>query len=316
MNLPSNPSGTIIAVFVHVHYLDVWTELSELIAERIDLPFRLIVTTSLQDAVLARPHTPHMTSMDVIAVENRGRDILPFIRALAEIRDFDIGLKLHTKKSPQRSDGTAWRNEIYRQLMPSRGATAELVAAMAAERRVGFVAPDGFSLSVRPWIFGNGPVMSAAMATLGRELTEDELDDVFFAAGSMFWFRREGLAALANERLQALFEAEEGQLDGTVAHAVERLFPVVIGRQGLVSTSRAALLAAQPGAPVDTIVALAREHADIPNVYFPAAGIAAGAEVAPSPPPTPSMSLVRALARACPAPLRRLLRKLLMRGAH
>lgn len=313
MDQASNPLNTNIAVFVHVHYLDVWAELSRLIAERIKLPFRLIVTTSLQDAVLAKPDTIHMTSMEVIAVENRGRDILPFIRGLTQSRDFDIGLKLHTKKSPQRSDGDAWRNEIYQQLMPSHGATAELVTAMAADRRVGLVAPDGFSLSVRPWIFGNGPSMMAAMATLGRELKEDELDDVFFAAGSMFWFRREGLSALANEELQALFEAEEGQFDGTIAHAVERLFPIVVSRQGLVSTSRSALLAAEPGVSVDRIVALAREHADIPNVYFPAAGIAAGADTTPAAPPTPAMSLVWTVARVCPAPLRRLVRRLLLR---
>ena len=103
MDQAKPPSIKDIAVFVHVHYLDVWAELSRLIAERINVPFRLIVTTSLQDAVLAKPDTIQMTSMEVIAVENRGRDILPFIRALAQNRDFDIGLKLHTKKSPQRS---------------------------------------------------------------------------------------------------------------------------------------------------------------------------------------------------------------------
>lgn len=313
MDQAKPPSIKDIAVFVHVHYLDVWAELSRLIAERINVPFRLIVTTSLQDAVLAKPDTIQMTSMEVIAVENRGRDILPFIRALAQNRDFDIGLKLHTKKSPQRSDGDAWRNEIYQQLMPSHGATAELVAAMTADRRIGLVAPDGFSLSVRPWIFGNGPSMMAAMATLGRELTEDELDNVFFAAGSMFWFRREGLSTLTNEGLQSLFEPEEGQFDGTTAHAVERLFPIVVSRQGLVSTSRAALLAAGPGVPTDRLVALARKHADIPNVYFPAAGIAAGADTTPAAPPTSAISLVRTVVRACPAPLSRLVRRLLLR---
>lgn len=311
MNRSPNLPRKDIAIFVHVHYREIWEELSCLIAERIDLPFKLFLTTSLQDIIVRKPDTPQLTTMDVIRVENRGRDILPFMHALAKVQDFDIGLKLHTKKSPQRSDGDAWRNEIYRQLMPANGGVTQLVTAMNADPRVGLVAPDGFSLSVRPWIFGNGPSMKAVMAALGHEMMEDELEDVFFAAGSMFWFRREGLAAFADERLPNLFEAEEGQLDGTVAHAVERLFPVQIRRQGLISTSRTALLAARPGAPLDAIIALARQNADIPNAYFPAAGVAAGADVIQPPPLTPARSLLRLLAGACPARLRRLLRRLL-----
>lgn len=269
-----------ILVMVHVHYPEIWAEIAARLAERVDVPFHLLVTTSNPDTVLDRPGGRFLRDMNVLPVENRGRDILPFLRALAIASEFDIGLKLHTKKSPQRIDGGAWRTQLYDMLLPPSGGVSALVEAMRAEHRVGLVAPDGFSLSVRPWIFVNAAPMAAVMKALGYQLVDADLDDAFFAAGSMFWFRREALTALADPALPPLFEPEEGQLDGTIAHGLERLFAVEVRRQGFISTSVTALAACTPRQTSAELLATARAHADVPNIYFPAPGISAGAPAA------------------------------------
>jgi lipopolysaccharide biosynthesis protein len=291
---------TPIVVFVHVHYPEIWRDISALLAERLALPFHLVLTSSHPQYEIVPPRTPALLSSRFQPVENRGRDILPFLRALAQTDNFEIGLKLHTKKSPQREDGSGWRTEVLDSLLPPAPADRAIVAGVQADRRIGLVTPAGFCLSVRPAINMNRPIMHRVMSTLGTDLAEGDLDDAFFAAGSMFWFRRSALAPLTDPKLPELFEVETGQLDGTTAHAVERLFPVVARRQGYLSLAMPALTASWPGMPSIELRELARRHADVPSRYFPApTPPAASPPAAAAPPPSSgAWALLKSVYRA------------------
>lgn len=318
-----------IVAFVHVHYPEVWTEMQETLAARIGQPFHLVLTSSRPEAEIVLPTAPNLLSTRFIPVENRGRDIRPFLVALSETPDFELGLKLHTKKSPQRFDGDVWRATVLDALVPSPAGTADLTRRLAADPRIGFVAPFPFGLSVKPWVLVNFPGMAQVMRTLDHELTDADLEDAIFAAGSMFWFRRDALAPLAAPSVLDSFEPEEAQLDGTAAHMLERLFPVEARRRGYVSLSTAALLEAEPEMPLPALLALARQYADIPTTFFPAPYIAAvppGSPIPdltppappappPPPPPPPPPTGLRALYQRLPLGLRLALRKAMGRGA-
>ena len=120
------------------------------------------------------------------------------------------------------------------------------------------------------------------MATLGTEAVDSALEHAYFAAGSMFWFRRAALESLTAPRILNLFELELGQLDGTIAHAMERVFPIEARRGGYVSLAMPALMESAPSCTSGELMALARRYADIPSTYFPGIGLR---ELSPEEPP-------------------------------
>jgi lipopolysaccharide biosynthesis protein len=278
VQVPREPASTgtrqtPVAVIAHVHYPEIWTEAAKLLSDRMTYPFRLLVTTSGSAADISVPRTSTLRDIQIIIVENQGRDILPFLRALRSWSDFDIGLKLHTKKSPQREDGDLWRSELLNGLLPADRTVSAIVERMRNDTRIGFVPPGGFALSVRPWIGINQPGLNEIMGAL--DLKDRDIDDAFFAAGSMFWFRREALAPLSDERVLSLFEPEAGQLDATIAHAMERAFPVAARGGGYVSLPLPALIRSRTTTSTKVLMKLARRHADCPSTYFPAPNVPA-----------------------------------------
>ena len=129
-----------VAVFVHAHYPEVWAEIRGLIEERIQFPFNLILTTST-DAELAPPRSGFLGRMEVHRVENRGRDILPFLTALDRTKlDFDVAIKLHTKRSPHRVDGALWRQMLINDLLPP-GGCKDFVSLFQEDPNIGLISP-------------------------------------------------------------------------------------------------------------------------------------------------------------------------------
>lgn len=220
-----------IAIFVHVHYEDIWGEIATALGDRVKTPFHLVVTSSRQNEFLP-PQTDYLREFKTVRVENKGRDILPFLLALSQVPfEFDVGLKLHTKRSPQRTDGNTWRRLIVDDLVPS-GGIEEYLSLFREDPNVGIIAPDDHWVLIRDFVGSNLQLMQSAMAACCNDFSERDLGSGRFVAGSMFWFRRQALASLDASRLKPLFELEGGQLDGTTAHALERLFSLLGERQG------------------------------------------------------------------------------------
>lgn len=223
---------TLVTVFVHIHYPDTWAPIRDRLRDCMTMPYRIVLTTAADPGQFDEPESAYLEGMTVHTTENRGRDVLPFLSALRMAEPFDVGLKLHGKKSLHRLDGVSWRDALLQSLLPDSVRVSAIVARLASDRLVGVVAPDHSLCSIDRHIGRNMRPMRKIASRMDFELETLVSKTPYFAAGTMFWFRSDALQAVTRHDFGDVFPAEKGQTDGTVAHAFERLFPAIAGQSG------------------------------------------------------------------------------------
>jgi lipopolysaccharide biosynthesis protein len=238
MHPPAEPKKRPCAV-IHVWYPELLEELvSALRATGLDFRVILTVPTEKEDAVRAEASRLGLDAEFAIA-PNRGRDILPFLRLAGRLLDEgeDVVLKLHTKRSTHRDDGASWRSELVGRLAAPARASA-IVDAFAADASLGMVAPEGHVQPLGFYWGANESNVGYLCSLIGLPPPDVATDT--FVAGSMFWCRLAALAPLADAPLsEPDFAPEAGQVDGTMAHAVERVVSLAARYAGFASRTAA-----------------------------------------------------------------------------
>lgn len=235
-----------VAVHAHIYYVELAREIRSYL-ESIPIRFDLYITTeSSEKAVIIREALaglPMARTLRVVAVENRGRDILPMVVALGEVLSaHEIVLHIHTKRSPHNSGLRNWRRYLLESLLGSSQRVTAILQQFAANPQLGILFPDPYQ-PIKDIIAipssGNKRGVEQLLARFNeKDVAVADIDQTFFPAGDMFWFRGRAIKPLVDLRLTAHeFDAEEGQVDGTLAHAIERLFPYLASKAGLHSES-------------------------------------------------------------------------------
>ena len=228
---PSPAPAIRSAVIAHVYYPEL---LPEILACRSTMPGSvcLHVTTTSDRAQDVERALAGQSDVVVHVSPNRGRDIAPFLAVLnsGALDAYDAVLKLHTKSSPHLWDGALRRKLLLQTLCGERRSVLRTLALFAdpATAIVGW--GPCFRASERFW-FGN----EARVRALAVGMKASDCVRPGFFEGSMFWFRPAALARLRALNLTAGdFEAEAGQLDGTLHHAIERCFTIAAWASGYV----------------------------------------------------------------------------------
>ncbi len=245
---PSPPVRQAPAVHLHAWYLETLPEVLSALGKAA-LPWRIVVTTpEAQVEAVQQALASHGLQGEVIPVTNQGRDILPFLEVAERLLQdhHDVVLKLHTKRSTHRENGDQWRQELLQRLVEG-GRAARIHAAFQADPGLGMVVAEGHLLRVVDFIGGNGPVLQRLRVRLGLPTTT-AADR--WGAGGMGWWRLQALRPLLDAHLyRSAFEAEHGQIDGTLAHAIERVLGTCCEQSGLrVMTAAACIGEPEPAA--------------------------------------------------------------------
>ena len=240
------------AVVAHIYYPDLWPEFAERISSLsidhdlyITLTYRGEETDDLKKVIQTQ-----FPSAFVVLLENRGRDILPFMTLLnaGALNGYEAVCKIHTKKSPHREDGDHWRDHLISGILPKTGLEPLLEQFLGNDRAAFWVA-DGQHYSGTEWWGSNFEITRHLLRRIEVEI---DFDNLSFPAGSIYWMKPLMIGLLKSLQLNDdQFEVETAQVDGTLAHALERAMGMLAmsAGQDVVQTTQLAKAKPQAALP-------------------------------------------------------------------
>lgn len=220
------------ALHLHVFYVEGLTEILHRLSGNAIRPDLFISTSASKvDAVKEALERYDGQVAKIEVVPNRGRDIGPFLTVFGKelAANYEFIGHLHTKKSPHVSNFKAveaWSNFLLENMIGGElgGAMLDrILTRMVADKDVGIVYPDEPNIS--GWKENEG-----AARGIAERLQITRLPMQFnFPAGSMCWMRSSVLDRFVSLDMGWCdFPSEPlPHHDGTVLHAIERLFGVI-----------------------------------------------------------------------------------------
>ena len=250
------PSMEHLALMIHGFYPDILDDIllrlpgfcGGMISARLDL----YVSTSIDQIAQVEDKLRRLncSCVRLFGVDNRGRDVAPFLLHLLPAvvaAGHQFFVKLHTKKSLQFGlDGLdKWSRHLIDSLLSDDGVVV-IENQFLADNDLGCLCPSGTLLPVAIALFKNDirlrDLLSRSMID-GRWALAQK-----FVAGSMFAGRVDAFSSLIDCGFSLEeFELEDGQFDGTFAHALERLVSLEVNRSGWQIKEMSGSPAAVPG---------------------------------------------------------------------
>jgi len=225
------------AVVTHIFYPELTDEIISYV-RNIPIPFGIFVTTDTEQKKNEISDALIKSGIKAIEIEirvtpNRGRDIAPKYIGFRDVYDrYDAFLHIHTKKSLHADGlGNVWRKYLFEHLIGSKDIAKANLEILSSDK-VGVVYPE-HAPQVRKHInWGyDFPIAKALLAKIG--ITLDANTVLEFPSGSMFWARSQAIKHILDLDLDfSDFPEEAAQIDGTLAHAIERSLLLFVEKTG------------------------------------------------------------------------------------
>ena len=217
-----------ICLQIHIFYLDL---LENIVTEINKIPYAFdcyISTDSTDKAEYIRNYfKSHSNAVNVIVeiYDNKGRDVYPLIAQMSKyVTKYKFICHMHTKKSKIDIFGDNWREYLFGSLFGSKENIENILKNLEMNQGLGIVFPKPFQ-----------NLENAIHWGLNKELAENVLqkldidiklpvNNIVFPVGNMFWARVDAVLPIFTNTLANNFPNEKGQADGTIAHAIERLW--------------------------------------------------------------------------------------------
>lgn len=221
------------AVVLHLYYVDMLDYFLEKLDAMRNFDYDLFITLPDIRAEHLSEIQERCPKARVVIVPNCGRDVLPFVEVVRNVykKGYKKVLKIHSKRSPHRKDGQEWRDKMINNLMPQNKETLTKVRKLLDEQSTSIIGPKGEYVSLLVNYDATNHHLTRIISLIYGEKQAREIkptaDEFGFFAGTMFWARIDAIMPVVNTVNPVDFEPELGQVDSTLAHALERLFCLV-----------------------------------------------------------------------------------------
>lgn len=224
-----------IAVVIHLFYLENWPLFKQKLRTLKGVTeFDLYITLPKQNIHFIDTIREEFPAVEYMIAPNRGRDVLPFIQISRVLMEwhYESVLKFHSKKSSHWEGGQSWLEHTLAQIIPEDTRILSDIVNKISLPTTGVIGPAEYYYPLTVNFPANGMHLSKFVGkTYGmaaeRKYLQENRGDYGFFGGTMFWMRLDAVGKIIRQSRLSMFELEQGQVDGTYAHAVERLLTLV-----------------------------------------------------------------------------------------
>jgi Rhamnan synthesis protein F len=220
-----SPRKKKIAVYVHLYYTEVWDEIQSYISnihEDFDLYVNLVNDTYCQDTVYRI--VDKYPSAKIFKSDNIGRDFGGFYTMLnySASGQSDVSFLIHSKRSKTSNfnGGDQWRKDLLDSILGSPQIAASTISKIRSSK-IGVVSSAKWKKSDPSQIGSNANDLSDLSSRLGYDYSNYPLE---FTAGSILAVKTSLLEDIFKSLSYSDFRPGD-QIDGTMAHALERFIP-------------------------------------------------------------------------------------------
>ena len=236
---------SIIAIQAHIYYVDL---INTIINKTNNIPMKydlFISTISNQKKQIIEQYLKNNSKAnkyEIKIVDNKGRDVLPFITQLKKkIKNYKYICHIHTKKSAHDINlGYNWRNYLYNNLLGSKEIILEFLNDFESFKNLGFIFPEPYYDIIKKrdnyensQFFLHKPNIKYINLMIKRIFGKFEVGKkLIFPSGNMFWAKVNAVFQIFEINFKKAFPKEMNQTNDTIMHGIERLWLFLVKLNG------------------------------------------------------------------------------------
>jgi len=229
-----------IAIQVHLFYEDLIEDIINKINNipvKYDL-FITIICPKIKNFInnFIKKHST-ANYFEILIVENKGRDILPFLNQIkTKFRAYKYLCHLHSKKSKYSKIndlGVLWRNYLLNNLLGNPNIISEILYDFQKNKKLGFIFPETFYLMLKHFYTLTYETRYWMDFVASKLFPKCEIGKLInFPAGNMFWAKIDAIYQIFLCDLNEYFPKESDQINDTIMHGIERIWLYLVKFNG------------------------------------------------------------------------------------